>query len=137
MNRIALCGSTKFKEAFLDINKKLSLQGNIVYSVAFFGHADNEPLSVDQKNLLDQVHIGKIDNSDEIFVIDLNGYIGESTQKEIIHAKTNGKKRPLFNRRIPKLLNGTNRNNFSSWLWKTNWLILPERINYRWQRNTD
>jgi hypothetical protein len=89
--KITLCGSTKFKNEFEAINKKLSLQGKIVYSVAFFGHADNIPLSEAQKEILDEVHKMKIDNSDEIFVIDVDGYIGESTQSEIEYAERTGK----------------------------------------------
>ncbi len=65
--------------------------GNVVYSVAFFGHADNEPLTEKEKRLLDRVHFKKIDNSDAIFVIDVDEYIGESTQNEIDHAKKTNK----------------------------------------------
>jgi hypothetical protein len=89
--RITLCGSTKFKKAFEVINKQLSLEGNVVYSVAFFAHADNEPLTNAQKQKLDEVHKLKIDNSDGVFVIDLDGYIGESTREEIAHAERTGK----------------------------------------------
>lgn len=91
MKRITLCGSTKFKREFEAINKQLSLEGNVVYSVAFFGHADNIPLTDEQKRKLDEVHFAKIDNSDGIFVIDVDGYIGESTSNEIGYAKLQGK----------------------------------------------
>jgi hypothetical protein len=91
MKRITLCGSTKFKQEYKIINKQLSIEGNVVYSVAFFAHADDIPLSIDQKELLDRVHIKKIDNSDGIFVININGYIGESTRNEINHATNTGK----------------------------------------------
>jgi len=89
--RITLCGSTKFKKEFEAINKQLSLEGYIVYSVAFFGHTDNIPLTEDQKKTLDEVHKRKIDNSDAIFVLDVNDYIGSSTQSEIDYAIYNGK----------------------------------------------
>ena len=36
---ITLCGSTKFKDEYIDIQKKLTLEGNIVISVALFGHS--------------------------------------------------------------------------------------------------
>ena len=91
MKRITLCGSTKFKTEFEAINKQLTLEGNIVYSVSFFGHADKVPLTVEQKELLDKVHKLKIDNSDGIFVIDVDGYIGESTRSEIYHSEQSGK----------------------------------------------
>lgn len=89
--RITLCGSTKFKKAFEVLNKQLSLEGSVVYSVAFFAHADNEHLTDAQKAVLDEVHKRKIDNSDAILVIDLDGYIGESTRSEIAYAEQQGK----------------------------------------------
>lgn len=89
--RITLCGSTKFKREFEAINKQLTLEGNAVYSVAFFGHADNIPLTAEQKKTCDEVHKKKIDNSDGIFVIDVDGYIGDSTRSEISHAEATGK----------------------------------------------
>lgn len=91
MKRLTLCGSTKFKKAFEVINKQLSLEGHVVYSVAFYAHADNDPLKPEQKMKLDEVHCRKIDNSDGIFVIDLDGYIGESTRNEIAYAQQTGK----------------------------------------------
>lgn len=91
MTKITLCGSTKFKREFEAINKQLSLEGHIVYSVAFFGHADKIPLTTEQKTHLDELHKRKIDNSEGILVIDVDGYIGESTQSEIEYAKSNGK----------------------------------------------
>ncbi len=89
--KLTLCGSTKFKDEYLQWNKNLSLMGYIVYSVAFFGHADNEPLTVIQKHNLDRVHIEKIKNSGAIFVVDVDGYVGDSTKKEIEFAKENDK----------------------------------------------
>jgi len=91
MKKITLCGSTKFKREFEAINKQLSLEGHVVYSVAFFGHADKIPLTPEQKTLLDEVHKRKIDNSDGILVVDVDGYIGESTQSEIYYAQNNKK----------------------------------------------
>ena len=36
---ITLCGSTRFKDAFMEAQKKLTLEGNIVISVGLFGHS--------------------------------------------------------------------------------------------------
>ena len=91
MKTITLCGSTKFKSEYEECNKKLTLEGNIVISVGLFGHADKVNLTKEQKSLLDEIHLRKIDLSDEIFVINVGGYIGESTQKEIGYAKAKGK----------------------------------------------
>jgi hypothetical protein len=91
MKVITLCGSTKFKEQFIQVQKDLTLQGNIVISVGLFGHADNERITVAQKRMLDNIHLGKIDLSDEIYVINVGGYIGESTEREIAYAERNNK----------------------------------------------
>ena len=86
---ITLCGSTKFKEEFLEVQKQLTLQGNIVISVGLFGHSgDNEVWTEGMKEMLDDMHKRKIDMADEIFVINVNGYIGESTKSEIEYAKS-------------------------------------------------
>jgi hypothetical protein len=89
---ICLCGSTKFKDEFERINRDLTLAGNIVLSVGFFGHADAYPLSPETKMMIDELHLRKIDKSDEIFVINVGGYIGDSTRAEIEYAKEKGKK---------------------------------------------
>ena len=89
---ITLCGSTKFKEAYLKAQKDLTLQGNIVISVGLFGHSgDNEVWTEGTKAMLDDMHKRKIDMADEIFVVNVGGYIGESTRSEIEYAKNNGK----------------------------------------------
>ena len=89
---ITLCGSTKFKEEFLQVQKELTLAGNIVISVGLFGHSgDDEVWAEGTKEMLDDMHKRKIDMADEIFVINVNGYIGESTKSEIEYARKNNK----------------------------------------------
>lgn len=89
---ITLCGSTKFKEEYLDAQKRLTLEGNIVISVGLFGHSgDNEVWSEGTKAMLDDMHKRKIDMADEIFVINVGGHIGDSTRSEIEYAKSTGK----------------------------------------------
>lgn len=88
---ITLCGSTKFKDQFMEVQKKLTLEGNIVISVGCFGHA-GDIFSDEQKLMLDDMHKRKIDMADEIFVINVGGYIGESTKSEIEYAKKHNKK---------------------------------------------
>ncbi len=97
---ITLCGSTRFKEEFMEMQKKLTLAGNIVISVGLFGHAGDEEVweNMDEgtltrtKEMLDDMHKRKIDMADEIFVINKNGYIGDSTRSEIAYALEHGKK---------------------------------------------
>ena len=96
---ITLCGSTRFKDAFMDVQKRLTLEGNIVISVGLFGHSGDtevwEGMSEDTwtktKLMLDDMHKCKIDMADEIYVINVGGYIGESTRSEIEYAKNTGK----------------------------------------------
>ncbi len=97
---VTLCGSTRFKDAFMEVQKRLTLEGNIVISVGLFGHSgDNEVWeNMDEgtltatKAMLDDMHKRKIDMADEIFVINVGGYIGESTRSEIEYAKACGKR---------------------------------------------
>jgi hypothetical protein len=88
---VCLCGSTKFKTAYEKANFEESLKGNIVLSVGCFGHADAVPLTKEQKQLLDELHFAKIDLADEIFVLNVNLYEGESTRNEIRYAQQLGK----------------------------------------------
>ncbi|MFN2939527.1 hypothetical protein ACKX2D_10880 [Lachnospiraceae bacterium YH-ros2226] len=97
---ITLCGSTRFKDEFMMAQKRLTLEGNIVISVGLFGHSGDEEVwdGMDEgtlsktKEMLDDMHKRKIDMADEIFVINVGGYIGESTRSEIEYAKAHGKK---------------------------------------------
>lgn len=89
---ITLCGSTKFQFEFLSVAQKLTLKGNVVLYPAFFSQSDNIQISDKQKEVLDKVHLKKIDLADEIIVINKYGYIGKSTNKEIEYAKKHNKK---------------------------------------------
>ena len=89
---ITLCGSTRFKDEFMGVQKRLTLEGNIVISVGLFGHSgDNEVWIEGTKEMLDDMHLRKIDMADEIYVINVDGYIGTSTRNEIEYAKRTGK----------------------------------------------
>ena len=96
---ITLCGSTRFKDAFMEAQKRLTLEGNIVISVGLFGHSGdnevwenmNEGTLTRTKEMLDDMHKRKIDMEDETYVINVGGYIGSSTKSEIEYAKATGK----------------------------------------------
>lgn len=89
---ITLCGSTRFKEQFLEAQKRLTLEGNIVISVGLFGHSgDVEVWTPGTKEMLDDMHKRKIDMADGIYVINVDGYIGQSTRSEIEYARSQGK----------------------------------------------
>ena len=97
---ITLCGSTRFKDEFLEIQKRLTLDGNIVISVGLFGHSGDDEVrdGMDEgtigetKTMLDDMHKRKIDLADEIYVVNVGGYIGESTRSEIEYARRRGKR---------------------------------------------
>ena len=88
---VTLCGSIRFKQAFLDANFNETMAGNIVLSVG--GLERDEPLILteEQQRMLGELHKRKIDISDEIFVLNVGGYIGKSTQSEIKYAQQQGK----------------------------------------------
>ena len=89
---ITLCGSTRFKDEFIETQKRLSLQGNIVISVGLFGHSGDKEVWLDGvKEMLDDMHKRKIDMADSIYVINVGGYIGSSTRSEIEYAIAHGK----------------------------------------------
>jgi len=88
---ICLCGSTKFKETFEKMEKEFALKGNVVLTVSCFPSSDPDPRLKRKKEMLDNIHLQKIRMSDKIFVINLGGYIGESTSREIQYAKKLGK----------------------------------------------
>jgi len=98
---ITLCGSTRFKRAWLEWNARLTLEGNVVFSVALWSHAQPVPVTLEQKELLDRVHLTKIDRSQEVFVLDVGGYIGDSTRREIMHAEATGKRVRYLSREYP------------------------------------
>lgn len=87
---VVLCGSTKFKDEFFQVQKELTLKGFIVISVGLFGHSGDDLHGL--KEMLDDMHKRKIDLADEIFVINKGGYIGSSTKSEIEYAKLAGKR---------------------------------------------
>lgn len=88
---VCLCGSTRFKEAFVAANRQETLNGNIVLSVGFFGHEEGfDQLSV-VKQGLDDLHKRKIDLADEVLILNVGGYVGPSTRSEVEYARANGK----------------------------------------------
>jgi hypothetical protein len=83
----------------MEVQKRLTLEGNIVISVGLFGHSGDHEVweNMDEgtltatKEMLYDMHKRKIDMADEIFVINVGGYIGESTRSEIKYAIVHGK----------------------------------------------
>lgn len=88
---VTLCGSTKYKQAFIDANFTETMAGRIVLSVGGFGQVDGISLTDEEKQMLGSLHKRKIDISDEILVLNVGGFIGESTRSEIEYARLHGK----------------------------------------------
>lgn len=95
---VVLCGSTRFYDAFQQANYDLTMNGSIVLSVGFYphataehGHGEGVGHDSEQKAGLDELHKRKIDLADRVMVLNVGGYIGESTRSEIEYADRLGK----------------------------------------------
>lgn len=92
---VCLCGSTRFMDAFFEAGWEFTLKGYIVLSVGVCKHAEHhgaEALGQDVVVRLDELHLRKIDLADEVHILNVGGYIGESTRKELEYAQKQGKK---------------------------------------------
>ena len=101
---VCLCGSTRFMDAFHKANREESLKGRIVLTVeivAYDGSTDPQRANPEQKRKLDELHFRKIDLCDEVLVINVGGYIGDSTRSEIAYARSLGKKVRWLEHNIP------------------------------------
>ena len=94
---VCLCGSTRFKDAFDEAIYLETMAGRIVLSVGFYMHATGNRHGQEvgatpaQKIGLDELHKRKIDLCDEVLVLNVGGYIGESTRSEIDYAIAHGR----------------------------------------------
>jgi hypothetical protein len=88
---VCLCGSTRFKQTWIAENARLTGEGNIVLAVGLWGHHERQYPDEVTKAFLDALHKRKIDLCDWVWVLDVNGYIGESTRSEIDYAVAHGK----------------------------------------------
>lgn len=102
-----LCGSTRFYAAFQQANYDLTMAGEIVLSVGFYPHATaehghGEGVGHDsaEKATLDELHKRKIDMADRVHVLNVGGYLGESTRSEIDYAARLGK--PITYLEVPR-----------------------------------
>ncbi|MHB1909223.1 MAG: hypothetical protein ACYCQJ_10205 [Nitrososphaerales archaeon] len=92
---ITICGSTRFKKEYEEVNRVLELNDWIVLTVASYYHSEKDHALRKwierNKKQLDNLHLAKIDVSQGIVVIDVGSYVGKSTSQEIKHAKQLGK----------------------------------------------
>lgn len=85
---ITLCGSSRFDSKFKEVELLLTRKGFAVLMPIF---RDRLKLNKNDIKLFGRIHLKKITLADEIFVMDVDGYIGESTKKEIEYAKSKNK----------------------------------------------
>jgi hypothetical protein len=90
---VCLCGSTRFSRQFREANLLETLAGNIVLSVGCDTKADLQIVEITTavKTMLDELHLRKIALADEVLILNVGGYIGESTARELAYARTAGK----------------------------------------------
>lgn len=87
---ITICGSLKFKNKMMEIAIKLELEGNVVLT-PIYPITDDNVYNKKEIIMLGKMHKEKINLSDAIFVVNVDGYIGESTKSEIEYAKEHNK----------------------------------------------
>lgn len=86
MKIITLCGSMRFKNEMINIAAELELKGNVVIQCIYF--SQDKKLSDFDLDLLSKLHYKKIEISDAIYIVNINGYIGEATKNEINYARS-------------------------------------------------
>ncbi len=88
---VTICGSMRFSEEMKKIAFDLELEKEYLVIQCVY-NTDNIELNEDEINLMSKVHFNKIDISDAIYVVNIDGYIGESTRSEIDYAEKTGKR---------------------------------------------
>lgn len=90
MKTYTICGSMKFAKEMKKIAYKLEIEKG--YNILQCVYIDrNIQLIEEDIQKLEKAHYKKIDISDGIYVININGYIGDSVRKEIDYAKKHNK----------------------------------------------
>lgn len=91
-NKVCLIGSARFEKEFIEANRELTLLGMVVYSLGVLPRdgGGKDWYTDKQKQILDLVHLKKIQESDAVFLVG-DGYFGDSTAREIFWAVMNNK----------------------------------------------
>ena len=90
MKIITLCGSLKFKKEMMEIAEKMALKGNCILTPVYLVLENYERTDERLKKLKEE-HFKRIELADAILVVNVNNYIGDSTNLEIEYAKKLGK----------------------------------------------
>lgn len=89
MKVVTICGSMKFKDKMMEVARDLEIKNKYVVIQCVYS---NDRFNEEEQVLLADLHYKKIDISDVIYVVNVDGYIGTSTKKEIEYAKSLNKK---------------------------------------------
>lgn len=96
---VCLCGSTRFCRTFQEASLQETLAGRIVLSIGAASGTDDEHFGNlpraeynRVKEQLDQLHLRKVEMADEVLILNVGGYVGESTRRELFHAMDLGKR---------------------------------------------
>ena len=95
MKTITLCGSLKFQKEMMIVAEKMALKGNCILTLVYPVSKDIERTKEQLINLK-EAHFKRIELSDAILVVNVNNYIGNSTNLEIEYAKKVGKRNYLL-----------------------------------------
>ena len=87
---ITMCGSLRFQKELIVEADRLGLAGNCVLSVIYPSKA-KELYTEAERRVLSKMHYQRIDMSDAVYIVNVDGYIGESTRSEMEYALTQGK----------------------------------------------
>jgi len=87
---VCICGSMKFFDSMMVAAQAYSIRGYIVL-MPFVRFSPTEQLTNQDKRMLDLMHFAKIALSDLVYVVNVGGYIGQSTSNEIEFAKKHEK----------------------------------------------
>lgn len=90
--KVCLCGSARFKDDFFEVAHKLTLDGYNVSIPILYSKDEIDKLSKKEKEYLNEVHKAKIADADLIYIINKDGYIGNTVREEINWATQLGKK---------------------------------------------
>ncbi len=90
MKTFTICGSMRFEKEMQEIAYYMETQKGYTVLQCTYAAAGTEPAAEELK-ALELAHYRKIDISDGIYVVNIDGYIGESVRKEIAYAKMHGK----------------------------------------------
>ena len=87
MKIVTLCGSMRFQKEMRKITQKLEIdEGYLVIQCVYFDSDDT--ISEEARKKLGEIHYKKIEMSDAFYVVNVNGYIGDATKKEVEYAKS-------------------------------------------------